>query len=65
VTPDRDEVDDGFGNLWVKCRYEWCDLHVVRPGRVQCNGKSFGGCGHDEEADEMEGQFRVGWDESD
>jgi hypothetical protein len=30
-------VDDGFGNAWAKCGHSECDLHVVRPGKVQCN----------------------------
>lgn len=58
-------VDDGFGNVWMKCDRSYCDLQVVRPGKVQCNGSSRGGCGHDDEAAEMEQQFREGWDESD
>lgn len=31
-------VDDGFGNTWLMCHDVRCDLHVVRPGKVQCNG---------------------------
>lgn len=31
-------VDDGFGNTWLMCHAADCDLHVVRPGKVQCNG---------------------------
>jgi hypothetical protein len=29
-------LDDGFGNVWMKCEREDCDLHIVRPGKVQC-----------------------------
>lgn len=29
-------VEDGLGGLWPKCS-ENCSLHVVRPGKVQCN----------------------------
>lgn len=29
------EVSDGHGNAWPLCSAD-CDLHVVRPGRVQC-----------------------------
>lgn len=31
-------LDDGFGNLWDKCRAKECDLEIVRPGKVQCSG---------------------------
>lgn len=31
-------IDDGFGNRWDKCERPDCDLQVVRPGKVQCNG---------------------------
>lgn len=31
-----DQVSDGFGSTWVKCS-PTCDLHVVRPGKAQCN----------------------------
>lgn len=34
---DERTVDDGFGNVWVCCSREDCDLHVVRPGKVQCS----------------------------
>lgn len=30
------EVDDGFGTIGIKCEREDCDLHVVRPGKFQC-----------------------------
>lgn len=34
---DGDQVvDDGFGNVVVRCG-DGCTLHVVRPGRFQCN----------------------------
>jgi hypothetical protein len=33
-----DDVNDGFGSSWVKCG-KGCDLQVVRPGKVQCNGR--------------------------
>ena len=29
-------VEDGFGSTWVKHGPD-CDLHVVRPGKAQCN----------------------------
>lgn len=28
-------VEDGFGGAWTPCKPD-CDLHVVRPGKVQC-----------------------------
>lgn len=30
-------IEDGFGNTWSKCERENCGLHVVRPGKVQCD----------------------------
>jgi hypothetical protein len=30
-------IEDGFGNSWQKCARLDCDLHVVRPGKVQCS----------------------------
>ena len=30
-------VEDGFGNVALKCDEPACDLHVVRPGKFQCN----------------------------
>lgn len=30
-------VADGFGNEWQVCQHPKCDLHVVRPGKVQCS----------------------------
>lgn len=33
-----DSLDDGFGNIWEKCRAKECDLEIVRPGKVQCSG---------------------------
>jgi hypothetical protein len=30
------EIEDGFGNCWVKCDKSDCGLEVVRPGKVQC-----------------------------
>jgi len=30
------QIDDGHGNRWQRCG-SGCDLHVVRPGKVQCN----------------------------
>lgn len=30
-------LDDGFGNIWMKCRSPECDLQIVRPGKVQCS----------------------------
>ena len=32
-----DVVEDGFGGRWVKCKARQCGLHVVRPGKVQCD----------------------------
>ena len=32
------DVEDGFGGAWVRCGLLSCDLHVVRPGKVQCSG---------------------------
>jgi hypothetical protein len=29
-------LDDGFGNMWLKCDRGDCGLHIVRPGKVQC-----------------------------
>ena len=29
-------VEDGFGSTWAKCG-PGCDLHVVRPGKAQCD----------------------------
>ncbi|MDQ6524308.1 hypothetical protein RB608_11885 [Nocardioides sp. LHD-245] len=33
------EIEDGFGGYWTTCG-TGCDLHVVRPGKTQCNGGS-------------------------
>lgn len=41
-------VEDSFGSTWLVCNKPYCDLQVVRPGKVQCNGQFRGGCGHDE-----------------
>lgn len=35
-------VEDGFGNCWPKCPLPDCDLHVVRPGKVQCTNCDVG-----------------------
>jgi hypothetical protein len=40
-TPDPkttavDYIEDGFGSRWPLCG-PYCDLHVVRPGKVQCD----------------------------
>jgi hypothetical protein len=35
---DAESVADGFGNEWTVCDHPKCDLHVVRPGKVQCAG---------------------------
>ena len=32
-------VDDSFGNAWDKCERFDCGLHVVRPGKVQCDAE--------------------------
>lgn len=29
-------ITDGLGNFWRKCAKRDCKLHVVRPGKVQC-----------------------------
>jgi hypothetical protein len=29
-------IDDGFGNEWPLCYKLDCQLHVVRPGKVEC-----------------------------
>ena len=39
-------ISDGMGGQWPKCSSPLCDLHVVRPGKVQCGGEQFGDCGH-------------------
>lgn len=31
-------ITDEFGSWWEKCERHDCDLHVVRPGKVQCDG---------------------------
>lgn len=30
-----DEIDDGFGSVWLKCHPN-CGMEVVRPGKAQC-----------------------------
>lgn len=30
-----DVLDDGFGNIWYRCR-PVCGMEIVRPGKVQC-----------------------------
>ena len=30
-------IEDGFGNVWTKCGKADCGLHVVRPGKTQCD----------------------------
>lgn len=37
MTEPEDEVEDGFGSCWIKCRSPKCDLQVVRPGKAQCS----------------------------
>lgn len=29
-------LDDGFGNVWAKCKPA-CRMQIVRPGKVQCD----------------------------
>jgi len=29
-------IEDGFGSVWKKCGSN-CSLHVVRPGKTDCN----------------------------
>ena len=42
-------ITDGFGSEWEKCLRRDCDLQVVRPGKVQCNGEYDDiGCPHDQ-----------------
>lgn len=36
LSTERENLDDGFGNVWQKCGPE-CELEIVRPGKVQCN----------------------------
>lgn len=34
---EQNKLDDGFGNVWHKCKLDAdCGLHVVRPGKTQC-----------------------------
>lgn len=33
----EDTISDGFGSEWAKCRRPDCGLHVVRPGKAQCD----------------------------
>lgn len=37
MTMNHDIIEDGFGNTWARCQLPDCDLHVVRPGKVQCS----------------------------
>ena len=30
-------IEDGHGGTWMRCDHPVCDLHVVRPGKVQCS----------------------------
>lgn len=30
-------VEDGLGSCWEKCLFSECGLHVVRPGKAQCD----------------------------
>lgn len=48
--PVMDEIiEDGFGSRWRKCLRHDCSLHVVRPGKVQCEGDYDGiGCPFDQ-----------------
>ena len=42
-------IEDGLGDSWNKCLRRDCSLHVVRPGRVQCEGDYDGiGCPYDQ-----------------
>ena len=38
-TPDASPkyIHDDFGSTWVKCASDKCSLHIVRPGKVQCD----------------------------
>lgn len=36
--PDN-TISDGFGSFWIPCRSD-CGLHVVRPGKVQCDNQT-------------------------
>jgi hypothetical protein len=66
ATPDEPwrEFTDGHGNTWSRCKPS-CGLHVVRPGKVQCDaqcerdesnpfGKMFGACPDLPEPDAVE-----------
>lgn len=33
---DFGQIHDGFGSCWDRCGDD-CDLHIVRPGKAQCN----------------------------
>jgi hypothetical protein len=33
----RKTITDSFGNEWPLCKRKDCELHVVRPGKVQCD----------------------------
>ena len=33
----KEQISDDHGSTWEKCGLPECDLHVVRPGKAQCN----------------------------
>ena len=33
-------VTDDHGNFWQQCAHTECDLHVVRPGKAQCDAET-------------------------
>lgn len=37
IPNNPNDIEDGFGNVWRKCHHPFCGLHVVRPGKTQCN----------------------------
>ena len=40
MTQAEMEIEDGHGSCWVKC-HKNCGLHVVRPGKAQCDCDGF------------------------
>lgn len=48
---DGESVCDGFGGCWQRCNRPDCDLHVVRPGKVQCSYERDDACDWDDTND--------------
>lgn len=42
VSGRADTIDDAHGNTWEQCGAD-CSQHVVRPGKVQCDGDGAAG----------------------